>query len=105
MPTINSGEEDEKERKTTKVKMYCNPGSAASDTYKLKMATFKNGQQEDFLLLLKNFNTMIDGAVTTTVAGRINYLCMILHGETSQDFDKLKIQKNGTTNSHLKHIQ
>ena len=47
--------------------------------YELKMTTFENGQREDFLGLLKNFKTSIDGTGTTTVAVRINYLRTMLH--------------------------
>ena len=40
---------EEKSRKITKAKMHKNPASDTSETYKLKMAKFKNGQPEDFL--------------------------------------------------------
>ena len=72
---------EEKSRKITKAKMHKNPASDASETYKLKMAKFKNGQPEDFFALLKNFKNVIDGSGTTSVTGRINYLRAMLHGE------------------------
>ena len=45
------------------------------------MNTFDDGQPEELLALLKNFNIEIDGTVTTTPKGRINYLCTILRGQ------------------------
>ena len=57
-----------------KVKMRQNPASSASETYKLKMSTFKNSQPEGFLMLLKNFRTVINRTGTTSVTGITNYL-------------------------------
>ena len=43
------------------------------------MDTFKDGQPEEFLYLLKNFKIAIDGTGTTTTSGWINYLRTMLH--------------------------
>ena len=61
--------------------------SADSETYMLKMATLKNVQPYEFLMLLKNFNTNIDVTGTTTVARRIVYLRMMLRGDVLREFD------------------
>ena len=79
--------------------------SSTSETYKLKMTTFENEQPEDFLMLMNNFKTAIEGTGTISVAGRINYLHTMLRGEALKEFDKFVSQNNGTTNAHLNHIQ
>ena len=56
-------------------------------------------------MLLKNLNTAVDGTGTVTVAGKINYLCKILCGETLQEFKKLTSYNSGVKNARLKHIQ
>ena len=57
-----------------KIKIRWNPSVADSEKYELEIATFENGQLEEFFALLKNFKTAIDGTGTTSVAGKINYL-------------------------------
>ena len=54
---------------------------------------------------MKNFKTAVDGTGTTLVAGKINYLRTLLHGESLQEFDKLASHNTGTSNAHLKFIQ
>ena len=67
-----------------KVKMWRKPASAASKTYKLKIATFKNGQLEDFLGVHKNFKTEIGGTGIMSIVGRIDDIRKMLHGEDLQ---------------------
>ena len=86
IPLIKAETEEEKASKTIKVKMRQNPDSAASETYNMKMATFENGQQEEFLMLLKNFKTAFNRSGTMSVAGRNNYLRTMLRGEDQQEF-------------------
>ena len=57
------------------------PGAATSETYKLKMATFENGQPEYFLMLLKNVKTAIDRTQTSLDVERINHLRTMLRVE------------------------
>ena len=98
-------EEENKARNIIKNKVRRNPVSAASENYKLKMATFDNGQPEKFLVLTRNSNIEINGTGTIPVAGQINYLHMMLPGDYLWEFDKLASHNNLTMNSHLKHIQ
>ena len=42
-----------------------NPSDVASETYKLKIVTFENGQPEEFLQHMKNFNRAVYGTETT----------------------------------------
>ena len=58
------------------------PVSSASETYKLKMATFENVKPEYFLRLPNNFKTDIGGTGTTAIVGKINYLQTMLHVES-----------------------
>ena len=106
-PSINFDKKDHTEESHTniiRVKIRLNPASAASETYKLKISTFKNFQSEEFLMLHNKSKTATDRTGAMTVAGRKNYLCMMICVEVLREFDKLASKNNFTTNSHLKHI-
>ena len=64
-----------------KVKIQRTPSQATSETYKMNMSTFNEGQQEEFLMLLRNFKIAIDGTGTILPSGQINDLLTILGGE------------------------
>ena len=88
-----------------KVKMRRNPSSAASEKYNVNMNTFNDGQPEEFLSLLINFNTTTDGTGSTTPSCHINYLHTILRGQALRELDELQSQYGGATNKHLKLIK
>ena len=69
------------------------------------MKIFQKFQPEYLIALLKDFKKAIDGTGTTTVSGRINYVCTILRREVLREFENMESQKNGTNNTHLKAIQ
>ena len=60
---------------------------ATSETYNINIFTFKDGQLEDFLAILNNFKIIIYVTGTTSLPGRINYLCMMLSGYALRLFD------------------
>ena len=80
-----------------------NPTSETSETYNTNMSTFKDGQPEYLLALLRNFNITIDGTGKKSLLGRNTYLRTMLLGEALRKFGKLEIQNHGTKNAHLKH--
>ena len=80
------------------------PDLAASDMNELKMATFKDGQPEEFLALLNNLKITINGTGNTPVEVQMNYLCTMLCEEALREFEELSSQNNGTKIAHLKHI-
>ena len=69
------------------------------------MNTFNDGQQEEFLSLLRNFKIAINGTGTTTPSVRITYLRTMLSGQALREFSELQSKYIGTTNNHLKLIQ
>ena len=81
------------------------PASDTSKTYKLKVPTFKNGKPEEFLQMMKAFNTATDGTGTTSATGKIYFLHSMLHGEALREFDILADQVGKTTNGNLMLIK
>ena len=78
IPLIKSEVEEEDAINIINVNMICNPLSSVLEMNEVKMITLENGQPEDFLILLRNFKTMINGIGTTTNAVHINDLCTML---------------------------
>ena len=105
IPLIKADFKEENSKSIIKFKMRLNLASSASEPYELEMATFENGQPEEFLALLKNSKTAINGTGTMSVSGISYYLRTMLHGEALREFDESASQNSGTTNYHLKFIQ
>ena len=64
----------------------------ASDTlefYDFKIALFENGNPEEFLLFVKNFNMTIALSGTLATGAKIRFLRTIVHGEALHKFDVL----------------
>ena len=53
---------------------------------------------------MKNFKTAIDRTGTTSVAGWINYICMMLLGKSLSESYGLSSQNSAMASAHLKHI-
>ena len=87
------------------IKTRINPSSAASETYNINMNTFDDGQPEEFLSLLRNYNIATNGTGTTTPSSWINYLRTMLCGQALREFDKIQSQYGGATNNYLNIIQ
>ena len=105
IPLIKLELDDERTIYIIKVKMRRNISLAASKTYNINMNTLDDGQPEEFLSLLKNFNNATDGTGATNSSGRINYLHMMLRGHSLKVFDELHSKYGSSTNNHLKLIQ
>ena len=79
--------------------------SDTSDTYNLKVRTFKNGKLEEFLQMIKDFKTGIDGTGNTSTTVKIQFLRKMLRGEGLRGFDVIAVQVGITNNTHLKQIK
>ena len=95
IPLIKATNRNTEETNIIKVKIRQDPASATSETYELKVQTFKNGKPEEFLQMMKDFKTAVDGTGTNT----------ILHGEALREFDAITGQVRSTNNTHLKKIK
>ena len=85
--------------------MRWDPSSATYKTNKLKTAKFENIKPEEFLRIIKNFNTVIEGTVIITATRKSNYLHTLLHGESLREFYKLVSYVTGPTKAHLIFIK
>ena len=51
------------------------------DLYEFKMALFYNGESEEFLLFIRNFNTTLEASGTLFSGVKIHYLRTLVRGE------------------------
>ena len=51
------------------------------------MALFDNGEPEDFLLFVQNFKMTLKAFWTLVASAKLQYICMLLRGETLSWFD------------------
>ena len=58
-----------------------NPVPSGYETYEFNMTILENGIPEELLQFMTNIKKANEGTGTTTVAGRIKFLLMILSGE------------------------
>ena len=84
IPLNRAVTENAKECDIIKIKMFWDSYSSTSETYNLKIDIFENSKPEEFLALMKNFKTTIDGTGTMSAPESINYLHTMLCGEYLQ---------------------
>ena len=54
---IKSNNDEKPDNYCIKIKFHRDPTSQKSDPYEFKMALFDNGEPEEFLMFIRNFNT------------------------------------------------
>ena len=65
------------------------PTSSTSELYKFKTSLFYNGNREELLLFVRNFNMTLAESGTLETVSKVQYLCRLLHGEELHQFDLL----------------
>ena len=76
------------------------PASTTSETYELKVQTFENGKPEEFLHMMKDFKTGIDGKATLSATRKIQFICTMLRREALREFDVITGHVGITNNTH-----
>ena len=70
--SLNKGKEDGKSDKyIVKLKLYRDFTSSTPDLYEFRMSLYYNGEPEDFLLLMRNFNMTLVASGTLDMGAKI----------------------------------
>ena len=77
------------EKDIVNLKLCRDPTSSTSDLYELRISFFDNGNPEEFLLFLHNFNTILAATGTLETVTKIQYLRTLVCGEALHQFDLL----------------
>ena len=80
IPLIKSRNSEKSDKCCVKIRLHRDKTSQKSDPYELKMALFDNGEMEEFLLFISNFNTTIEESGTFVANANIQYLRTLLRG-------------------------
>ena len=64
--------------------------------YEFKTALFENGDLGEFLLLVRNSNTTLTASGILDMDAKVQYLRMLVRGETLRRFDSLSANTEGT---------
>ena len=81
--------DDKSDKYFVKLKLLRDPKSYKLDLYEFKIALFGNGDLEEFLLFVSNFNMTLDASGTLDLATKAQYLRMIFRVETLRQFESL----------------
>ena len=104
IPLIKSKLDDKPNKYFIKIKFCRYPTSYLSDLYNFKMAFFYNGDREEFLLFVQNFNMNLATSGTLPMSEKIQYICTIVRGEALCQFDLLSADVEGAKLLNMRSI-
>ena len=79
----------ESQKKIVKLKLRRYPTSPLLDIYELKISLFDNGEPEEFLLFVHNFNMTIRASGLLEAGAKYQCLCNLVRREALRQFDSL----------------
>ena len=74
------------------------------DIYGFKLALFDNGDPEEFLLFVRNFQITLEASVLLTSSANIKSICMLLYVEALHQLGTLSVELVCTTMTHVNRI-
>ena len=99
--TLIKSKNDEKlDNYHVKNKLRRDPTSGNSDLYELKTALFDNGNPEELLLFVWNFQMTLEESETINYGANIWYLCTLVRGRALRQLDTLSVEMGSTTTDH-----
>ena len=87
-----------------KLNLCRDPTLPTSGLYEFKMSLFDNGDPEEFLLFVSNFNTTLVASGTLEAGEKYLYLCTIVREESVSQFDSLSANVEGTDTLNVYYI-
>ena len=101
---IKSMNNDRSDKYCVQIKLRRDMMSQNSDLYENKMALFDNGDPEEFLLFIRNFNMFLKKSGKLTARANIQYLCTLVCGKALRQFDTFSDEVGSTTPENLTSI-
>ena len=94
-PLIKIKNGDKSDKYFVKIKLRRGPMQSLSGLYEFKMDLFDNGDPEEFLLFVQNFNMNLTASETLATESKIQYICTLVHGEALRQFYSLSADVEG----------
>ena len=89
IPLIKENHDGKSDKDFVKLKLCRDPTSPTPDLYEFKMSFFDNGNPEEFLLSVCNFNMTLAASGTLETGAKIKYFLTIVCGEVLHQFESL----------------
>ena len=87
IPLIKGKYDGKSDKSFVKMKFCRYPTSSVSDLCEFKMPFFDNGEPEEVLLFVRNFNITLAGAGTLETGAKVQYRHILVHGDALYQFD------------------
>ena len=104
IPLTKINNDEKSDKYCVKIKFRRYHTSEKSDLHEFKMALFDNGDPDEFLFFVRNFQMALKASVMLTASANIQYLCMLVCGEALRQLDMLSFEVVGTTSENLKLV-
>ena len=101
---IKSKNDAKWENYCVKIKLRRDPTSEKSDLYEFKMSLFDNGNTEEFLLFVWNFQMNLKASGELSTSKNIQYLVTLLRREALRQIYMFSVEVGDTTTTHLNSI-
>ena len=89
IPLIKENHDGKSDKDFVKIKQSRDPMSPTSDLYEFKMSLFDNGEPEEFLLFVRNFNMTLSLSGMLEEGAKYQYLHTLVRGEALHQFGLL----------------
>ena len=80
IPLIKRKHNDNLEKDVVNIKLCRYPTSERLDLYEFKIFLFKNGNLEEFLLCVSNFNITLKASGMIDTGAKVQYICKLVNG-------------------------
>ena len=80
-----------------RIKLCRDPTPEKSDIYEFKISLFDNGEPEEFLLFIRDFNITFEASGQIIYGVNIQYLCTMICGEVLRQVDMFSAEVVNTT--------
>ena len=89
IPLLQETHDGKSDKYFVKIKLRIYPTTSTLDLYEFKMYLFENGDPEEFLLSVRNFNMTIAALWALEAGAKIQYLCTLVCELALHQFDSL----------------
>ena len=96
IPLIKVKYDGKSEKYFVQLKFCRDTTSSTLDLYKFKMSLFDNGDSEDFLLFVRNFNKTLAVSGTLETGSKVQYICTLFRVEALRQFEFLSADAEST---------
>ena len=104
IPLIKETDDGKSEKYFVNFKLHRYPTFSTLDLYEFKFDLIENGDSEEFLLFVCNFNTTLTASGALQTGAKYQHLLTIVRGEELRQFDLFYADVEGTQTLNVEEI-